>query len=198
MNYKIEDLYILVKELSEKYTGKSSTSITYEVAEQLMGAIIYCINEYTNSSNISNRDELVDQSIHISAGEAYNIGYSLVIDKIKSAHNIYNNLILDFNHYDNVAYKETIVEGIPEFFKWYDPKLNPQNNIILYDYPILKDLHHLQGIDLMYEYLKWIVAEQKSLNQYPEEYIKDSLNEYNHDYENLYINISEIVINQGG
>ncbi len=198
MNYKIEDLYVLVKMLSEKYTGKSSTSITYEVAQQLMGAIIYCINEYNNSSHTSNKSELIDQSIQTSAREAYDIGYNMVIDKIKDAHNIYNNLILDFNHYDNVAYKETIVDGIPEFFKWYDPKLNPQNNIILYDYPILTDLHHLQGIDLMYEYLKCIESEQSLLKQYSTEYIKDRLNEYHHDYENLYINISEIALSQRG
>lgn len=195
MNYKVEELYTLVKALSEKYTGKTSTSITYEAAEQLMGSIIYCINEYINSYSTSNRDELVTHFANISAKEAYDIGYNLVIDKIKDTHTIYNNLIIDFNHYDNIAYKDTIVEGIPEFFKWYDPKLNPQNNIILLDYPILKDLHHLQGIDLIYEYLQFIDLEQQSLKQYPEEYIKDRLNNYHHDYENLFINISEIAIN---
>ena len=43
MNYEMEELVPLVGKLEEKYTGHESTSITYEKAEQLMEAVIYCI-----------------------------------------------------------------------------------------------------------------------------------------------------------
>ena len=46
MQYKTEELIPIVAKLAEKYTAKESTSITYEKAQQLMGAVIYCICEY--------------------------------------------------------------------------------------------------------------------------------------------------------
>ena len=37
MQYEMEQLIPIVARLSEKYTSKESTSISYEKAEQLMG-----------------------------------------------------------------------------------------------------------------------------------------------------------------
>ena len=45
MDYEMEELVPIVGKLAEKYTANESTSITYEKAEQLMGAILYCIHE---------------------------------------------------------------------------------------------------------------------------------------------------------
>ena len=45
MDYTMEELIPIVGELAEKYTAKESTSITYEKAEQLMGAVLYAIHE---------------------------------------------------------------------------------------------------------------------------------------------------------
>ncbi|MFT4006898.1 MAG: DUF6179 domain-containing protein, partial [Lacrimispora sp.] len=46
MNIEMEELIPVVAELADKYTGKESTSITYDKANQLMGAVLYCIQEY--------------------------------------------------------------------------------------------------------------------------------------------------------
>lgn len=45
MNYQLEQLIPIVAELANKYTGKQSSSITYERAEMLMEAVLYCIQE---------------------------------------------------------------------------------------------------------------------------------------------------------
>ena len=45
MNYSVEELMPVFEKLAEKYAGYESTSITYEKAEQLMEAVIYCICE---------------------------------------------------------------------------------------------------------------------------------------------------------
>ena len=42
MDYEMEELVPIVGKLAEKYTANESTSITYEKAEQLMGAVLYC------------------------------------------------------------------------------------------------------------------------------------------------------------
>lgn len=36
MEYEMEELIPLVKELCDRYTGKESTSVTYEAAQRLM------------------------------------------------------------------------------------------------------------------------------------------------------------------
>ena len=45
MRYKMEELVPIVGKLAEKYTAFESTSISYEKAEQLMGAVLYSIHE---------------------------------------------------------------------------------------------------------------------------------------------------------
>ena len=48
MEYEMNELLPIVAKLAEKYTSKESSSITYERAEYLMEAVIYCINEYVD------------------------------------------------------------------------------------------------------------------------------------------------------
>ena len=43
--YEMEELVPIVGRLARKYTSGDSTSISYEKAEQLMGAVLYCIRE---------------------------------------------------------------------------------------------------------------------------------------------------------
>ena len=43
--YEPEELLPLVARLAKKYTGGESTSVTYETAQYLMEAVLYCINE---------------------------------------------------------------------------------------------------------------------------------------------------------
>ena len=43
MDYTMEELLPVVGKLTEKYTSLSSTSVTYETAQQLMGAVLYCL-----------------------------------------------------------------------------------------------------------------------------------------------------------
>ena len=50
MRYEMEELIPIVAELTERYTGYESTSVTYEKANQLMEAVIYCIQEYEAAS----------------------------------------------------------------------------------------------------------------------------------------------------
>ena len=42
----MEELVPIVGKLAEKYTSHESTSITYEKAEQLMGAVLYVFTNY--------------------------------------------------------------------------------------------------------------------------------------------------------
>ena len=91
-NYSLEELLPIVYELTQKYTCKESSSISYEKANQLMEAVLFCINEY---ENIQPSTYSV-QKLCVSAQEAYTQGYRLVLEKIKTAKNNYQNLISVF------------------------------------------------------------------------------------------------------
>ena len=45
----------IVAELSRKYTSGESTSVTYETANRLMGAVLYCVNEYETGDTLPMR-----------------------------------------------------------------------------------------------------------------------------------------------
>ena len=47
--YTMEELIPVVAMLTEKYTSKESSSVTYETARQLMGAVQFCIQELEES-----------------------------------------------------------------------------------------------------------------------------------------------------
>ena len=40
----MDELYSIISELTERYTGGDSTSVPYEIAEQLTEAVCYAMN----------------------------------------------------------------------------------------------------------------------------------------------------------
>lgn len=190
MKYSLEELLPIVTKLSEKYTSKESTSVTYETAEQLMEAIIYCLEE----EGISQQHTIVDLSGTEPAEIAYQKGYERVLIKTAEAKKVFDEISLNFHFYRNHAYYDTIVKGMPAFFLYYDVRFNPQNHLLTLDYPTIKPLGDLCGIDAIYEYLNNIRYEQIFLNAFPENYILEVLEHYHNDYEELIINICEIVM----
>ena len=187
MRYKPEELLPLVKELSWKYTGKASTSITYEAAQQLMKAVLYCIQEYTLGAG----KDVLCPGKKVSAREAYELGYALVLKKTQDARECYNQVAEHYYSYGNRAYEETFRKGIPEFFLWYDAKLKPQDHILTLDYPVLGDDVKACGIDRMYEYLWSIDQEQQFLARFPKAYVRTVNRERYPEYEEYFVNVCQ-------
>ena len=187
MRYRPEELLPLVKELSEKYTGKASTSITYEAAQQLMKAVLYCIQEYTFGAG----KDVLCPGKKVSAREAYELGYELVLKKTQDARECYNQVVEYFDSYGNRAYEETFRKGIPEFFLWYDARLKPQEHILTLDYPVLGNDVKACGIDRMYEYLWCIDKEQQFLLRFPKAYVRTVNRERYPEYEEYFINVCQ-------
>ena len=187
MRYRPEELLPLVKELSEKYTGKASTSITYEAAQQLMKAVLYCIQEYTFGAG----KDVLCPGKKVSAREAYELGYELVLKKTQDARECYNQVVEYFDSYGNRAYEETFRKGIPEFFLWYDARLKPQEHILTLDYPALGNDVKVCGIDRIYEYLWSIDKEQQFLSRFPKAYVRAVNRERYPEYEEYFVNVCQ-------
>ena len=188
MDYEMEELVPIVGKLAEKYTSHESTSITYEKAEQLMGAVLYCIHELWESSG--NAPSLNKK---LSAQRAYEMGAAYVREKTGKALDLYNRILPEFCHYENKCLYDTFVKGIPEFFKWYDVQFEPQNTILTLDYPLLKDISEYTGIDKIFEFIKSIGLEQKFLKLFPAGYVINILSKDNRNWQESMDNICEIV-----
>lgn len=188
MDYEMEELVPIVGKLAEKYTSHESTSITYEKAEQLMGAVLYCIHELWESSG--NAPSLNKK---LSAQRAYEMGAAYVREKTGKALDLYNRILPEFCHYENKCLYDTFVKGIPEFFKWYDIQFEPQNTILTLDYPLLKDISEYTGIDKIFEFIKTIGLEQKFLKLFPAGYVINILSKDNRNWQESMDNICEIV-----
>lgn len=189
MDYDMEELVPVVGKLAEKYTAHESTSITYEKAEQLMGAVLYCIHELKEISGNS-----LTLNEKIPAQRAYEIGVAYVGEKTEKALDLYNRIMPDFYHYENQCLYDTFVKGIPEFFKGYDIRFEPQNTILTLDYPVLKDISGYTGIDKIFEFIKFISLEQKFLKLFPADYVTNILSKNNRNWKEQIGNICETVL----
>ena len=208
------ELLPIVAKLAEKYTSKESSSITYERAEYLMEAVIYCINEYVDRiagarsaeqsvlsfsatpsyDGENSRDSRLVSTEKLPPEQAYEIGSRILMEKVKAAREKYNNMIGSFCAYGNENYYETVTKGIPGFFKWYDIRFAPQNSIITMDYPVLMRMEKYSGIDAIEKYIECIRLEQKFMGAFPEEYVTGVLTDYLPDYSIHFFNICSIFL----
>jgi hypothetical protein len=192
MKYSQEELMPVVAKLAARYTSNESTSISYDKARQLMGAVIYCIKEYLDSA--AGLRELVTADSTVSADSAYRQGYELLIEKVKKIQQEYNLMMREFQYYGNRCCYDTFQKGMPEFFLYYDARFHPMNHILTLDYPVLVSLEPRCGADLMELYVRSAYLEQRFLKKLPDEYIMHVLSAYSSDYGELIINLASIVI----
>lgn len=204
----MEELVPIVSRLAHKMTGGESTSITYENAQQLMEAVLYCIREWeSNQADVAQignyqlfqmeQPELLGQLIQreqrIPAEQAYELGLACVTKKVRLSLALYNKIMETFDSYGNNCLHDTLVKGIPEFFKWYDVRFAPQNTILTLDYPVQEDLRKYTGVDAIWEYLCCIREEQRYLSKLPREFVIEMLRSYCAEYEDMIENLRQIV-----
>ena len=81
--YEPEDLLPLAARLAKKYTGGESTSVTYETAQYLMEAVLYCINECGAERAVPMG------TARPSAGQMYRQGSTILKEKVLRTHSVY-------------------------------------------------------------------------------------------------------------
>lgn len=186
--YSSEELVPIVAELAPKYAGCEHSSITYEKAQMLMEGVLYCIRECMESG----RHGLL--SNELPAKEAYTLGQELVIQKVQNLQTLSNRLMFEFHDYGPQCLKDVVMKGFPAFLANYDFKYAPQETLLTLDYPILKDISALSGIDAVLAYAECIMLEQEFLTKFDNLYVTQILSAYHTDYELLMENICQIVL----
>lgn len=186
--FTLEQVLPVITKLTDRYTSKESSSVTYETANMLMEAVLYCIGEcfQGNEGMTLHSEKDTDKKAEV----FYKKGYELVVQKVSEANQFYEAVIDDFDDYGCENYRDTILKGMPAFFMKYDPVFNPQNHILTIDYPLLAGSPQSCGIDLIYEYLQNILWEKQLLSYFDREAVIYLLHEIMPDYrKNYYDNL---------
>lgn len=185
--YSMEELVPIVSELAFRYTGGEHSSVTYERAQMLMEAVLYCIEEFRRSQ------ENALMVKEVPAREAYRRGQEIVMDKVRKLQTLYNEMISDFKDYGCLCLEDTVRKGIPAFLQSYDFRFAPQETLLTLDYPVGENLEHLSGVSRVLAYMKCICREQEYLGSMNEREVIAILRRYNRNYGYLIENICQIV-----
>jgi hypothetical protein len=191
MEYEMEELLPLVEKLTFKYTSGDSSSVTYETARMLMEAILYCMEEYDRGDS----EFGVRVKEKVDAATAYKLGLEAVTAKVYQTKELYHTILEEFCDYGCRNLRDTVIEGIPAFFLWYDPKFKPQDHLLTLDYPTLRPVNDLCGVDAIYQYLYNIKVECGFLKAFESAGVEELLERVMPDYRELYYdNISYAVL----
>lgn len=182
MEYEMEELLPLVEKLTFKYTSGDSSSVTYETARMLMEAVLYCMEEYDREGS----EFGIRVNGKTDAATAYKLGLEAVTAKVYQTKELYHTILEEFCDYGCRNLRETVVEGIPAFFLWYDPKFKPQDHLLTLDYPTLRPVNELCGVDAIYQYLYNIKIESGFLKAFESRRVEELLERVMPDYGQLY------------
>ncbi len=188
---RMEELLPVAAELAGKYTGGMSTSVTYEKAQVLMEAVLYCIREYEQEQEFLHA---LMPAGEIPAEEMYQKGCELVIRKVKKMRVFYNRVMKSFCSYGCKSCADVMEKGLPEFFRRYDPGFSPQKTFLMLDYPTLLPMNGLTGIDAVEQYLSYISLEQRFLGAFEEAYVRRIFRAYAPDYEEQFFNMCGVFL----
>lgn len=189
-------LMTLLSKQIEKFNRGQSSSIQRQKAEGLMASIYYTLGVYFRSL------EDIDESIEILAKEKLEVlfekGQKILYDKVEACKVLYEKVKTTQVATANIAYNDTIGEGIALFFKEEDEAFNAHKTVGDIDYPLCLDKMEEIGVLYMEGYLKKLFVENQVCSFFDKEGELDRLlYGYHEGYEHLLINIYEHVLLNG-
>lgn len=209
----MEELLPLVAELTDKFTSKESTSVTYERAAALVEAVLYCIRlgetagrEAFSGQPAKTENDTLQILQKSTARQAYQAGCDRLKQLVQAGKEQYKQLMLLFRDYGNENLRDTVTKALPGFYTHYDLRFAPQETIITMDYPTLGQSKGIQnaekqnagtqetGILAVLRYQQEILWEQEFLQAFSEEYVKEVLKSYQADYRNHFFNLCRILL----
>lgn len=185
--YSMEELLPVAAKLTERYTAGRSTSVTYEKACQMMEAVLYCIRQGQGENQMTGPEKL-------SAEKAWRYGYEKTVEKVKRTQERTARLLQKFCSYGNENCRDTVTKALPGFFRFYDAMFAPQETIITMDYPVLRPIKSMTGIDAVAVYVDCICLEQEFMGNLPEDYVTGVLRRFQPGYRKQMYNLCEILL----
>lgn len=186
-------LFKLISLLSisiKRYTGELTSSVKIETAKNINNSNLWVIGLYLKTKELK-------ESIAILKNEdilkIYDHGKKILDNYIFKTKFFYSTMKNNFIKNDNYFYNSTLKDGIPGFFKIYNESYDAKNTCITVDYEAFLERPKLYGIEFINKYLEYINYENIFCKKFSEEKIVNLLKKVYKKYEDLPINIFEIV-----
>lgn len=185
-------LEILTRQIEIFNKGQSS-SIQKQKAEALMASIYFTLGVYFREL------EDIDESIEIlgkaNLEEAFSEGKRLIHEKVERCKLLYEKAKATKITTENIAYNDTLGEGLNCFFKSYDEALRAEENCGDIDYPLCIDKMEEIGVLYIEGYLNKFIIENRFCQRFDNEgEIDRLLYGYHEGAQHLLINIFERVL----
>ena len=190
-----EDLQVQCLELLsmkiQQYTRGESSSIKVEKAQSIMQSILYTIEMSINKAPEENA-LLVMESRPLS--QLYDEGLKIIENKLSGARILLEKARLIRVITDNVAYNDTLDQGLESFFTDYDMDFSAHETSASIDYPISRDNFDLTGVEYIYNYLQCLVMENEFCSNFSKKEISRLLSGLHQNSCDLLINIFNLVL----
>ena len=185
-------LEILTRQIEIFNKGQSS-SIQKQKAEALTASIYFTLGVYFREL------EDIDESIEILGkgrlDEAFSEGKRLIHEKVEKCKVLYEEAKATRITTENIAYNDTLGEGLNCFFKSYNEALRAEENCGDIDYPLCIDKMEEIGVLYIEGYLNKILIENRFCKRFDHEgEIDRLLYGYHEGYQHLLMNIFERVL----
>lgn len=182
----------LLADKIERYNNGDSSSIQIEKAQELMASIFFTVGVWLKT--YSNPDDAVASLLQKTVKDIYQNGRRQIDTMVASAKATHIRLLQQLITTKNQFYYDTLVNEMSKFFKQYYPDYAAHKTYIDADYPLSKPISHLSGIEFIKAYLEAAYYENQFCSFFAAENIHHLLNAYSTDYQELLINIYELVL----
>lgn len=154
-------LWTLLAKQTERYTRGDSTSVTEEVAGELIASLWYTLTMVMDETHTSYEHLLTDDLMPI-----VKQGQTILQDKLKDTRQLWEAVCRTAPDIQNFYYSDTL-RGIGDYFKHYDLYFFAHRKPVLIDYPLLNPPPEtMQGLTYTEQYLKNMLAENLILHQF--------------------------------
>ncbi len=188
---QLEIIELLGKEI-ERYTNGESSSVPVEKAQEILQSITYCMGLYLKS--IPDMEEKLELLQNQKISELFYKGMDTAAGLKNEASQLLINLQNNRLKIENIAYQDTILEGIPPFFHDYNIEYAAQDIPGSVDYPLLRPETELLGVESAYDYIYHLSIENSFFMLFPTENINLLLKGFDKEAEHMLINIFELVL----
>lgn len=186
-----EKLWSLLSWQVTRYTMGESSSVRFELAQELLHSICYSLG-----ISEDHPDERWKHFLHRDCIAEYQKAIKNLEAKTKFGRRLWQTVCTNLPPIENISLLDTL-KNLSIFWEKYDCIFFAHEIPCDIDYQLAIPVpDELQGIDFIIAYLKNLLCENQFLSEYPAEIIIPILKQYCPDYQELLVNLFEPAVNQ--
>lgn len=190
-------IMLILKDLIQRYTQGESTSVKIETAETILNSVYYALDAWLRSQDNPESGITFLKTGHVR--EIYEKGIRLVAACVAETKLLFEEIREKKLEVGLEAYKLSIEEDLPEFFRNYGVLFKAHETMCDMDYPLAFELAGVEGIFYIRRYLENLQIETQFCRLFRQADLERILANYGRiyrmNYQKSLLNIFEIVFN---